>query len=375
MESSFIERLPGGFHETISCPVKTMADLNGRKPKGEKPKPFLDLEATFFKLILSGQQQDIQMPDLFSYELAPIPPSMIDSAGRLRTGNKATLTERLSVNSSNSQSPDVIIVDASQIMYHIVWPHEGQPADLVKSIETRLSAYPQFSDKILVFDKHSTSSAKNHERARRTGNKILEYDLTLNSHLPTRSEIMNNTENKIKLASILGAFNYKNNISTDYAGHSGYTHEEADVTIISRVIEYSRTHASTIRVLTNDTDVFVLLVYFVLKHDIQCSIEMEKWDGKILDINASAKKIGGKALQLPAMHALTGCDTTPYLFRQGKVAALNLLLKGNFQELERLGKVDLTDEQLLSACMPFVLALYGQPDKTIEAARFSIFNS
>ena len=110
--------------------------------------------------------------------------------------------------SASSQSPDIISVDASQIMYHIVWPHEGQLVDLVKSIETRLSVYPHFSDKILVFDKHSTTSAKNHERARRTVNKILEYDLTWNSH--------------------------------------AYTHEEADVTIISRVIECSRTHASTI---------------------------------------------------------------------------------------------------------------------------------
>ena len=125
----------------------------------------------------------------------------------------------------------------------------------------------------------------------------------------------------------------------------------------------------------NDTDVFVLLVYFVLKLDIQCSIQMEKWDGNVLDINASAKQIGGKALQLPAMHALTGCDTTPYLFRQGKVAALNTLLKGNFHDLERLGKAGLSDEQLLNACMPFVLSLYGQADKTIEAARFSIFNT
>ena len=67
---------------------------------------------------------------------------------------------------------------------------------------------------------------------------------------------------------------------------------------------------------------------------------MKKADGRIISINASAKKLGGKCSQLIGLHAISGCDTVSYPFGKGKVSALTVLQKGN---------VDLTQFGLASA--------------------------
>ena len=62
----------------------------------------------------------------------------------------------------------------------------------------------------------------------------------------------------------------------------------------------------TIPILRDDTDVFVLLVYWVWKSNIHSAVQMEKWDGTILDINATVRELGEKCQGLLGMHALSG---------------------------------------------------------------------
>ncbi|KAJ3587369.1 hypothetical protein NHX12_010967 [Muraenolepis orangiensis] len=56
-------------------------------------------------------------------------------------------------------------------------------------------------------------------------------------------------------------------------------HEEADVTLISNMLEAARAGAPTIRILSDDTVVFVLLVYWAWKANVESAVQMEKWDG------------------------------------------------------------------------------------------------
>ena len=41
---------------------------------------------------------------------------------------------------------------------------------------------------------------------------------------------------------------------------------------------------------------------------------MERWDRTVLYINATSVDLGPKCLQLLGMHALSGCNTTSYLY-------------------------------------------------------------
>ena len=73
---------------------------------------------------------------------------------------------------------------------------------------------------------------------------------------------------------------------------------------------------------SDDTDVFVLLLYWVNLADMQCKVQMERWDGSVLDTNATYSEFGKKCLQLPGMLTLSHCDTTSYPYGKGNVTAL-----------------------------------------------------
>ena len=110
--------------------------------------------------------------------------------GCLRKGNTSDLVKHLGVLETIPTATDALIVDVSQLFYHIVWPHGGYPSDLIASIQTRLSRYPTNAEKILVFDKYQGVSAKDHERMRRTGAIITDYELSLTNSLPKRDIIL-----------------------------------------------------------------------------------------------------------------------------------------------------------------------------------------
>ena len=130
-----------------------------------------------------------------------------------------------------------------------------------------------------------------------------------------------------------------------------------------------------IRVLSDDTDVFVLLIYWVFRKQVQCKVQMERWDGTVLDINSTCSDLGSKCSQLLGMHALTGCDTTSYPYGKGKATALKALLAGQCMGLEDvLGEVNMTSQSLLDAARIYFTALYSQPQGTsLESARLRLY--
>ncbi len=174
---------------------------------------------------------------------------------------------------------DIVIVDVSQLFYHIVWPHGGSPADLITSIQGRLGHYPDGTEKIIVFDKYQDVSAKDNERMRRAGEVILDYELSITSPLPKRDGILKSKNNKWRLASVLGTFSLGENATMDTQDDGAFGHDEADITMISYILEAAYDGKGVIRVLSDDTDVFVLLVYWVIGRDYSARC---RWSGGML---------------------------------------------------------------------------------------------
>lgn len=375
MASKYMASLPDGFYNPISSPIKTM-DILKKKVKCNKGLPIIDLENIFLRLLMIGQRRQMDLQSLFAYELCSVPPSLIDEHGCLRKGNKSVLVKRLGVVDFSPPIADTIIVDVSQLFYHIVWPHGGSPSDLIASITARLNHYPG-AEKVVVFDKYKDVSAKDHERIRRAGEFVIDYDLSITSPLPKRDAVMKSKRNKKLLASVLGTFTIAENVTMETHEDGAFEHDEADVTMISYVLEAARCGKRVIRVLSDDTDVFILLLYWVYREQLVCKVQMERWDGTVLDINAACIKLGPRCLQLLGMHALSGCDTTSYPYGIGKATALKILLDGDFQGLsDVLGEVNATSEDVMEAAKTYVTALYGQPPGTsLEYARFSIFTT
>ncbi len=134
-----------------------------------KGKPVYDLEALFAHLLVVGQQHGIALKDVFNHELSPVPPSIIDEFGCLRKSDKSGLVKKLGVPDENPTFPNVVLVDASQLLYHIVWPVAGTIRDIASTINARLAnTYTVAGAKtLIIFDHYSDEpTAKDHEMTR-----------------------------------------------------------------------------------------------------------------------------------------------------------------------------------------------------------------
>ncbi|CAL8233986.1 unnamed protein product [Boreogadus saida] len=90
-------------------------------------------------------------------------------------------------------------------------------------------------------------------------------------------------------------------------------------------------------------------------------VQMEKWNGTSLDINATIRGLGDRCQGLLGMHALSGCDTASYPCGKGKTSALKVLLGKNIPGLNTvLGEPDATHSDLKDTGTEFFIALYGQ---------------
>ncbi|KAK2167751.1 hypothetical protein NP493_1261g00015 [Ridgeia piscesae] len=121
------------------------------------------------------------------------------------------------------------------------------------------------------------------------------------------------------------------------------THEDVDVTLCSYMLK-----------------VFVLLECWTSRTRVVAKIQMEKWNGDILDINETVQRLGPrKCRQLLGIHALSGCDTVSYPFGKGNKSALKLL-EMDIPGLDQVpGQPDAIHAQLQETAYTFFLPLYG----------------
>ncbi len=263
MEKEYVASFPNGFYDPISSPIKMMSILK-KQIKGKRIKPVIDLQRILLWLLMIGQWRQMELGSLFAYELCAVPSSLIDGYGCLQKDNKSGLMKCLAVLKVLPTPADIVIVDVSQLFYHIVWPHSGSHTDLIASTQRHLGHYEDGTEKIIVFDKYQYVSAMDHERMWQAGGEvILNYEFSIASPLPKRDAILKSKNNNWRLASVLGTFSLGENATMDTREDGAFSDQEADITMISYVLEAAYDGKGVICMLSDDTDVFVLLVYWV----------------------------------------------------------------------------------------------------------------
>jgi len=107
------------------------------------------------------------------------------------------------------------------------------------------------------------------------------------------------------------------------------THEEVDM-IIQQMIDAVHEGHTGVAVLSDDTDVFVLLVYYyvVLKLSLCVIMESPVKDRVVTDIKQTAEKHFRIASDLLAAHAVSGCDTVAGYYGIGKSKVIKMLQAG-----------------------------------------------
>ena len=110
----------------------------------------------------------------------------------------------------------------------------------------------------------------------------------MNSPLPSREAVMKNKHNKRGFSRLLCTFNLGCGVTVDSIDDGVFGHDEADITIISYMLQAADDGRHVVRVISDDTDIFVLLVYWTWRCDLhdRLVVQMEKWDG----VHISLKK-------------------------------------------------------------------------------------
>ena len=100
-------------------------------------------------------------------------------------------------------------------------------------------------------------------------------------------------------------------------------HEEAD----TRLILHSVLLEGDVIVVAKDTDVLIVMIWAYHALEIRYQWFMKYDHDKYAKIDAICKFLGGDLCSsLPAIHALSGCDTTSFFYRVGKVKLLKKIL-------------------------------------------------
>jgi hypothetical protein len=93
------------------------------------------------------------------------------------------------------------------------------------------------------------------------------------------------------------------------------THEEADVIMVNQMLHLAHSRSNPIRVICDDTDVFILLVHFYASQDLSCNLTMESTSGNrtVIDIGDTVKQHQDVVRSILSCHVPTGCDTVARL--------------------------------------------------------------
>ena len=117
----------------------------------------------------------------------------------------------------------------------------------------------------------------------------------------------------------------------------------------------------SIRVLCNDTDVFVWLLYYLSGLQLKCHLTMEGTSSgrALIYIGATARQHQEIVPRLPGAHTLIG-----QCYDIGKSTAINLLLVGN--KLDKFGDIEAETEELIAKATNFIGTYYGSKKTGIQ---------
>ena len=156
-------------------------------------------------------------------------------------------------------------------------------------------------------------------------------------------------------------------------------HEEADTKIAFLACQQKENSTVTIR--TSDTDILVIMLANMEHLQATVEIWMDLGIGnarRYIDVSALYNKLGPKISKaLPGLHAFTGCDFNPALYRRGKKKPLQFLMTSEtFQNaFLDLGSKEHNVQDSFHIIQSFTCHLYGLKKLSdVNQARIVIFN-
>ena len=152
-------------------------------------------------------------------------------------------------------------------------------------------------------------------------------------------------------------------------------HEEADINIIKQCLGCIKVEVNWVKVICDDTDVFVLLTVYVFWQGCKSKVLMEAFDTtrSVIDINETAKKHAKIVSSLIGAHALSGCDSVLKLYGIGKKTVIKHLKDQNLS-LSSLGDTAASLANVYAESTKLISSCYGVKNvNNLSEVRFSVW--
>lgn len=347
---------------------KSVARKGGKISQKTKPEDRLKN-----RVVEISRARGRSMRELIEYDLSPSY-YLFDEEGLMSKSIKSGLMKELESNlidedqkEPNFTEPSVRTAYIVDVMANVrkISPREhntfGEYCSAILDYVSNSSKHAHRID--LVFDSYIDLSVKDSERKRREGHQPIELNLVMeDTPLPVEMDrFWPSNENKHKLQLLLAqqAISRAKGKPTDQEiVMSGFSDEpcmsccsgssdevselcldieEADSRIIPHALHAVKHGVERIVVLSADTDIFVLLLYYWQTLQVQGLFELWMKAGvrdstRHIPIHLLASRIGLDLCKvLPAVHTLTGCDYT------SKVGTKPAAIKANPLVLEHFG--------------------------------------
>ncbi len=389
-----------GFYGTIHKPVQTMSLTKKHVSVGQE-KVF-DTNLIYSRVIgLQASNRQVDITNVLSHELAPIPTAMFTDSGEMRiTKAKSALKNLLQVTipTRTAEHTSVTVIDGSAFLWVVHCPKSGTVKDYINNFEEKLKHKLLSGDVYLVFDRYYEYSTKSVARYARSAEASRVHQLEEGTTMPSQKVVLTVSENKRQLVELICTdliqnvhfhqncvHRHKLVITGHYKtpteiSHHGIviprrdmdtTQEEADTIMVHQVLLIADENPDAgISVLSDDTDVFILL-YHVYCHDhLQVHLIMESpiKDRVVVDIAKTVDKHRAIIPELLPAHALSGCDTVACCYGIGKGTVLKTVQSG--YSLSLLGQPEAPIAEVIEQATKFMIACYGQKEcDTMSSAR------
>ena len=392
---------PEGFNASITNKVITMKNNKKTVHFGDNIIVY-DTQLIYSRVIGLMQSRSLDLKDIMSHELSPVPTSMFDDNGDMNAATTKSALKKKLQNTELTRSatkPDIVVIDGCALLWVIHWPTTGTLQTICNGVWTYIERLICTSDVFLVFDRCRQFSIKSSTRTRRADQQARTHKLTPVTPLPKQSVVLTNTDNKVQLIDILCEDLQRRAISHPELKHKliitgssnipieinasqhvlrydiQTSHEEADVIIAQQAIRAAADSTKTVKVICDDTDVFVLLLHFYSHLKLSAKVIMEGTSGEHVqvDIGTTAKRHHSIIPYLMAAHALTGCDTVARMNGIGKVTAINQLNKGAIITL--LGDIESNIDDVVLEATTFIAKCYGKEGENMSDVRFAVWKS
>lgn len=400
--------------------LKTFSDM--LKPtrilhQGKSQNVCIAAELVFRRaLTLSGVRESINMRSILSLPVTSVPTALFHEDGTMRKCQKSDLMKHLETKACSmpnlpayDKSKTYVIRDAMAELHKMKGSAHRTFESLGATYLNNLcKAFDVAETVVDVWDRYGEeNSVKSQERERRGDKRgTRRYQVIGGRSVPPWQKFLSLSSNKSALANYLGEYlasegphhakladpHRKILVSGAYSDghitksitwngaeinpHLAVSHEEADTRMLFQAVQANKTleengHQGRIVIRSPDTDVLVLALHFCPQLNAVEEVWLETGQTttatdrhRFIPVHEICKAFPPLfSTILPAVHAITGCDSVSSFFKIGKKSVLKVIEDKGTDAFRSLALFGQDDEHDLQSARELVATLYDPKRK------------